>query len=148
VQENLDRLQLNAKLVACDIFETKVWWDKVLFDRILLDAPCSATGVIRRNPDIKILRKSKDIQKLAILQLKILNTVWPTLRKNGLLLYATCSILPQENDMVISRFLDSVSDAAVEKTGLRTGIETSHGRQLLPSVNGYDGFYYARLRKL
>jgi 16S rRNA (cytosine967-C5)-methyltransferase len=148
VQENLDRLQLHTKLVACDIFETNVWWDKVLFDRILLDAPCSATGVIRRNPDIKILRKSKDIQKLAILQLELLNTVWPTLRKNGLLLYATCSILPQENDMVISRFLDSVSDAAVEKTGLRTGIETSHGRQLLPSVNGYDGFYYARLRKL
>ena len=148
VQENLDRLNLQAKLIACDIFETNVWWDEVLFDRILLDAPCSATGVIRRNPDIKILRKSIDIEKLAILQLELLNTVWSTLRKNGLLLYATCSTLPQENDMVISKFLDCTSDAVVEKLELRAGIETSYGRQLLPSVKGHDGFYYARLRKL
>ncbi|MAD57394.1 MAG: 16S rRNA (cytosine(967)-C(5))-methyltransferase [Porticoccus sp.] len=148
VQENIDRLGLKAKLIVCDVLKTENWWDDILFDRILLDAPCSATGVIRRNPDIKLLRKPVDIDTLSILQLELLDTLWKTLKKDGLLLYATCSTLPQENDMVISEFLDCRSDAVTEKIDLRFGIQTIHGKQLLPSVDGHDGFYYARLRKL
>ena len=148
VKENLDRLSYKAELIKCDVLEVSKWWNEEPFDRILLDAPCSATGVIRRHPDVKLLRKSTDIEKLAMLQLELLKAMWPTLKKNGILLYATCSTLPQENDMVILSFLDCTPGAALEKIDLHGGLETSTGRQLIPKVGEHDGFFYARLRKL
>ena len=147
VKANLDRLGLQAQLIACDALETQDWWDGKPFDRILLDAPCSATGVIRRHPDVKLLRKPTDIDKLAILQLALLKALWPLLKEGGILLYATCSILPQENDMVILKFVHSTPEAALETIDLDIGTKTSSGRQLLPKLGGHDGFYYARLRK-
>ena len=147
VKNNLDRLGLEAKLIASDALETQDWWDGVPFDRILLDAPCSATGVIRRHPDVKLLRKPIDIDKLAVLQLALLKALWPLLKEGGVLLYATCSILPQENDMVILSFVASTPEAVVETMDLDIGVKTSSGRQLLPKLGGHDGFYYARLQK-
>ena len=147
VEENLKRLGLQATLVAADAVDTNTWWDDKPFDRILLDAPCSATGVIRRHPDVKLLRKPTDIAKLAKLQLALLNALWPLLQEDGVLLYATCSTLPQENDQVILSFLNSNPSVALEKLSLNAGIETSAGRQLFPQVGGHDGFYYALLKK-
>lgn len=147
VEENLSRLGLNAQLIDADAADTASWWDGKPFDRILLDAPCSATGVIRRHPDVKLLRNPADIAKLAKLQLTLLRALWPLLVEGGLLLYATCSTLPQENDEVIKEFSRDVSDISVESTPVNAGLETPVGRQLLPQVNGHDGFYYALLRK-
>ena len=147
VEENLERLGLQATLVAGDATDTNSWWDGQPFDRILLDAPCSATGVIRRHPDVKLLRKPADIAKLAKLQLTLLNALWPLLKDDGILIYATCSTLPQENDQVVLRFIASNTDAVVKKLDLATGIKTPFGCQLLPQVGGHDGFYYAQLKK-
>lgn len=147
VEENLERLELQAALVAADATDTNTWWDGKPFDRILLDAPCSATGVIRRHPDVKLLRKPADIAKLAELQLTLLNALWPLLKDDGILLYATCSTLPQENDQVILNFLNSNFNAGLEKPSLDAGIETPAGRQLFPQLGGHDGFYYAQLKK-
>ncbi|MEH6617848.1 MAG: 16S rRNA (cytosine(967)-C(5))-methyltransferase RsmB [Porticoccus sp.] len=147
VEENLERLGLQAELIAADAADTNTWWDNKSFDRILLDAPCSATGVIRRHPDVKLLRKPADVAKLAELQLTLLKALWPLLESGGLLLYATCSTLPQENDQVILEFIRPINNVSVEKVAITTGIETPVGRQLLPQINGHDGFYYALLRK-
>jgi 16S rRNA (cytosine967-C5)-methyltransferase len=147
VEENLARLGLAAELKVADANELDSWWDKQPFDRVLLDAPCSATGVIRRHPDIKLLRKPTDIVKLAELQLQLLRSLWQTLSDGGILLYATCSVLPAENDQVIEKFLAETSDAAVHEIDDCWGIKTDYGRQLFPTINGNDGFYYSRLAK-
>ena len=147
VEENLARLGLAAELKVADANELDSWWDKQPFDRVLLDAPCSATGVIRRHPDIKLLRKPTDIVKLAELQLQLLRSLWQTLSDGGILLYATCSVLPDENDQVIEKFLAETSDAAVHEIDDCWGIKTDYGRQLFPTINGNDGFYYSRLGK-
>ena len=147
VEENLTRLGLEAELKVADANQLDSWWDNQTFDRILLDAPCSATGVIRRHPDIKLLRKPTDIVKLAELQLQLLRSLWQTLSDGGILLYATCSVLPEENDQVIEKFLAETPDAAVHKIDGSWGIETDYGRQLFPTINGNDGFYYSRLGK-
>jgi len=147
VQENLDRLQLNAELKAGDGRDTELWWDGQPFDRILLDAPCSATGVIRRNPDIKLTRQADDIAELAQLQGELLDALWPTLVPGGLLLYATCSVLPTENTEVIAAFLARTPAAQELPLQLTCGIAQPHGRQLLPQQSGHDGFYYALLKK-
>ena len=152
VEENLERLELQAALIGADATDTKSWWDEQPFDRILLDAPCSATGVIRRHPDVKLLRKPADIAKLAKLQLTLLNTLWPLLKEGGTLLYATCSILPEENDQVVLKFVDDVESASIEVLKLESqrlnmGLDTPAGHQLFPQVGGYDGFYYALLKK-
>jgi 16S rRNA (cytosine967-C5)-methyltransferase len=143
VQENLQRLQLDAHLIAGDATQPNTWWDGKLYDRILLDAPCSATGVIRRHPDIKWLRKADDIEKLSALQQQILKNIWPLLKSGGTLLYATCSILPQENDQQIEQFLANNSDATLVKINDSDQI----GWQILPSEKNMDGFYYAKLIK-
>jgi len=148
VCENLERLRLAAKLVAADANDLNSWWDGNAFDRILLDAPCSATGVIRRHPDIKILRKPADIDKLAAIQTEILVSLWQTLKPGGILLYATCSVLPIENDQIIRDFIRSQDDAQLVPIDATWGITTDHGRQLFPLENGNDGFYYSRLKKL
>lgn len=145
VSDNLQRLGLSASLVAADARDTESWWDGRGFDRILLDAPCSATGVLRRNPDILIHRKAKDIAALSDLQLDLLDAMWKCLKPGGQLLYATCSVLPQENSDNVQRFLDRHSDAELLPIEANWGLAQPAGRQLLPSTGGADGFFYARL---
>ncbi|MEX0295060.1 16S rRNA (cytosine(967)-C(5))-methyltransferase RsmB [Pseudomonas putida] len=148
VRENLDRLQLDAELVACDARDTASWWDGKPFQRILLDAPCSATGVIRRHPDIKLTRQADDIPALAALQGELLDALWPTLEVGGMLLYATCSSLPTENTEVIEAFLARTPGARELDLATEAGIRQPHGRQLLAQEGGHDGFYYAKLIKI
>lgn len=148
VTENLSRLQLKAQLIAADASEPNTWWDGRLFDRILLDAPCSATGVIRRHPDIKLLKTDADIPNLAALQFKLLTALWPLLKPNGLMVYATCSVLPTENSELITTFLAAHSDATELKIEANWGIIQPHGRQILPTATEMDGFFYCCLQKL
>ncbi len=146
IQENLARLQLQATVICADVNKVNDWWDGKLFDRILLDAPCSASGVVRRHPDIKLLRQAADIPALARQQYEMLHALWPLLKQDGLLLYATCSVFPEENNQVIKRFLGAHQDAQDE--ALSIGIACDHGFQILPGMNTMDGFYYALLRKI
>ncbi len=147
VEENLARLQKPATLLCGDARQSQDWWDEMPFDRILLDAPCSGSGVIRRHPDIKLLRKPADIVKLATLQLEILTELWRLLKPGGRLVYATCSIMPEENTQVIETFLSQTENATESKLDTAWGIEQNCGRQLFPSLEGHDGFYYAVLDK-
>ena len=147
VHENLARLQLTAEIVCADMADTGSWWDGELFDAILLDAPCSATGVIRRHPDIKLLRRREDIDQLADVQARLLATAWSLLKPGGRLLYATCSVLPQENAAQIRRFADATAGLTEEKLDFCWGTACNAGRQLLPQRAGHDGFYYALLHK-
>lgn len=149
VHENLDRLNLTANVITADA-ATKDWWSGEQFDRILLDAPCSGTGVIRRHPDIKWLRKADDIDKLVVLQQQILDNIWSLLKPGGTLLYATCSVLPEENCQQISRFIEQNQDVqliAINCNNPDTD-ENAIGWQLLPDAENMDGFYYAKLLKL
>ncbi|MEJ5862332.1 16S rRNA (cytosine(967)-C(5))-methyltransferase RsmB [Pseudomonas farsensis] len=148
VRENLERLQLDAELIACDARDTTSWWDGKQFQRILLDAPCSATGVIRRHPDIKLTRQADDIPALAALQGELLDALWPTLEVGGMLLYATCSSLPTENTEVIAAFLARTPGARELDLATEAGLRQPHGRQLLAQEGGHDGFYYAKLIKI
>jgi 16S rRNA (cytosine967-C5)-methyltransferase len=145
VETNLQRLNLSAQLIVGDATQPETWWDGKLFDRILVDAPCSALGVIRRHPDIKILRRADDLTVLPALQAEILKSAWTMLKEGGLLVYATCSILKAENENQIETFLAENSNAKeipFEKN------HAKYGWQILTGENGCDGFYYARLRKL
>jgi len=149
VEQNCRRLNLNAQVICGDASQPEQWWDGLQYDKILLDAPCSATGVIRRHPDIKWLRKAPDIDALAILQAKILDEIWPLLKPGGTLLYATCSVLPQENESQINAFIQRQADANVvpiehSKDGQ---IKCPLGWQLLPGEWQQDGFYYCKLVK-
>jgi len=146
--ENLDRLGLKARIVVGDAGKPEHWWDGEAFDAILLDAPCSATGVIRRHPDIKWLRRSGDLASLVETQRLLLRRLWPLLRRGGTLLYATCSILPEENSELITAFIDSQSDARTRTLATDWGRQTTAGRQLLPGEHQMDGFFYAALRKI
>lgn len=147
VNENLERLKLNAQVIQGEAQHPEGWWDGQAFDRILLDVPCSATGVIRRHPDIKLLRKKEDIDNLAQLQGQILRKAWELLKPGGTLLYATCSILSVENSENIAAFLDEQDSAALQPMTLSTGTDTGFGWQLFPQPNGHDGFFYALLKK-
>ncbi|MFC6633892.1 16S rRNA (cytosine(967)-C(5))-methyltransferase RsmB [Microbulbifer taiwanensis] len=151
VAENLERIGAEAELICADAAEADAWWDGQPFDRILLDAPCSATGVIRRNPDIKLLRREADIAELAELQARILRALWKLLRPGGSLLYATCSILPAENAEVVARFVAETGDASDNTPQLLNdapwGEPQAAGVQLFPQPDGGDGFYYALLGK-
>lgn len=155
IESNLARLELSAQLVCGDAAQTDTWWNQTPFDKILLDVPCSATGVIRRNPDIKINRKPDDIDALTTIQAAILKATWATLKEGGYLLYATCSLMPEENEQQIQAFLASQSDAKeVALTTLNPAFNTqigkavSHGMQLFPTLEGHDGFYYCLLQKM
>lgn len=147
VQDNLNRLQLKADLLVADATRPEDWWDGVLFERILLDAPCSALGVVRRHPDIKLLRRAEDIEQLQALQQEILQATWRLLAPGGTLLYATCSILQQENELQIERFLEQHNDAQELPIEADWGIKRPFGRQILTGSQSMDGFYYARLQK-
>ncbi|WP_133405407.1 16S rRNA (cytosine(967)-C(5))-methyltransferase RsmB [Parashewanella tropica] len=146
VNENLERLNVSAQTIHGDAANIDSWWQGDKFDRILLDAPCSATGVIRRHPDIKWLRQSKDIEELAKLQSQILDHCWQWLKPGGTLLYATCSILPEENAEQIKAFLARQSDAKLEGFAEQNS-QDSIGWQITPGESNMDGFYYARLKK-
>ena len=147
VSDTLQRLKLPAKLVVGDAAKPEDWWEGQLFERILLDAPCSALGVIRRHPDIKLLRRAEDIEPLQILQQNILRAVWPLLAPGGIMLYATCSILKQENEQQIEAFLTEYPDAVELPIDADWGFAGSHGRQIMTGESSMDGFYYARIRK-
>ena len=147
VSENILRLNLSADLVVGDAANPEAWWDGEVFDRILLDVPCSALGVIRRHPDIKLLRKPEDIQVLRDVQQRILKAVWPLLASAGVILYATCSILKQENEQQIAVFLAEHPDAVEIPITADWGFAVSHGRQILPGDSAMDGFYYALIKK-
>jgi len=148
IADNLRRLGLDAKLVQADANDTAAWWDGSGFDRILLDAPCSSSGVIRRHPDIKMLRREEDIAKLAAQQMRLLTNLWPKLERGGILVYSTCSLFPEENWHLVSHFLQQTPDAIEKPIEANWGYAVDVGRQLLPKSNGHDGFYYARLEKV
>ena len=147
VAQNLARLGLSATLLSADAATPSAWWDGKPFERILLDAPCSASGVIRRHPDIKSLRRAGDIATLVTLQATILDALWPLLAPGGMLLYATCSILPEENHQQLASFLARHGDAQEQVIDAAWGQAAAIGRQILPNQDGMDGFYYACIRK-
>lgn len=144
IQENLDRLGTTCQVTQTDFLT----YTGEKFDRILLDVPCSATGIIRRHPDIKLLRDRDDVDKLSITQSRLLATAWNFLETGGELLYSTCSILPQENELVVSDFANEREDLVVLPVDIAEGIALTIGRQLFPTIDGHDGFYIARLRKV
>jgi len=151
VGETLDRLVLHdrALLQSADAANLDSWWDKQAFDSILLDAPCSGTGVIRRHPDIKLLRRASDIDELVKTQQALMLALWSTLKPGGRMLYATCSILKVENEQQLSWFMQQHSDAKPIPLSLGVGqIRESGCVQILPGEQGMDGFFYALLEKL
>lgn len=135
IAENLQRLKLNAQLKVADCSVVTPWWDGRPFDAILADVPCSASGVVRRHPDIKTLRRESDIRRFVHAQESILDALWPLLKPGGKLLYATCSIFPEENSAQIDAFCVR-----------QPGVTRVHEEQLLPREEN-DGFYYALLQK-
>ena len=143
LRDTLTRLKLDATVTRADAARTDTWWDGNLFDRILLDAPCSATGVIRRHPDIKRLKRPEQIPFLQTSQAELLAALWPILKPGGRLVYSTCSVLHDENDRVIGAFLASQPSANPETIRAEWGTTTVYGRQLLPCLDNTDGFYYA-----
>ncbi|MEW6332195.1 MAG: 16S rRNA (cytosine(967)-C(5))-methyltransferase RsmB [Pseudomonadota bacterium] len=147
IEENLTRLKLGAKTVVGDAANPASWWDGRPFDRILADVPCSATGVIRRHPDIKVRRQPGDLPRLVATQQQILEGLWPLLKPGGKLLYVTCSILPDENENRVTAFLQRHPDATEDVLTTDAGRARTVGRQIVPGEAGMDGFYYARLRK-
>ncbi len=147
VRDNLQRLRLKAKLITGDASEPEAWWDGRPYDRILLDAPCSASGVIRRHPDIKHLRRDEDMETLVRTQQQILHALWPLLASGGMLLYATCSVLAEENNLQIEKFLGDCNDARLAPLEANWGTATTAGRQILPGEENMDGFFYACLHK-
>lgn len=150
VAQHLDQLGLaspRVRTVVGDAADTAAWWDGRPFDAILLDAPCSATGIIRRQPDIKWHRRAADIPTLAALQARLLDALWPLLKPGGRLLYATCSVLRDENERLIAGFLDRRPDALPRPLDARFGRGSGAGRQRLPGEDGMDGFFYALLGK-
>ncbi|MGH8173110.1 MAG: 16S rRNA (cytosine(967)-C(5))-methyltransferase RsmB, partial [Rhodanobacteraceae bacterium] len=147
VTENLARLGLTADVRAGDATAPATWWDGRPFDRILLDAPCTATGIIRRQPDIKLHRRAADIAPLAATQKRLLHALWPMLAPGGRLVYATCSLLRAENESVLAAFRADCADAREIAVPPQYGVAAGGGRQNLPGAGGMDGFYYAIVEK-
>ena len=152
VTETLDRLRLEATVLTADASEPKGWWDGEPFDAVLIDAPCSASGVIRRHPDIKHNRRQSDLATLAETQSALLEALWPLLAPGGRLLYVTCSVFAVENEAVIGRFLEAQPDAVEKHVLQNNNIQAlmtprPHGFQVLPGTEGLDGFYFACLEK-
>lgn len=148
LESTLARLQLNADIRVADATKMPSWNPPQNgYDRILIDAPCSGLGVIRRHPDIKHHRRPTDIDTLEIVQAKILDGLWPLLKPNGLMLYMTCSVLPKENEKQIIKFLKRTGDAKLLEIQHPNGLNLEHGVQTLPGLHGMDGFYYCLLGK-
>ncbi|MCX4192477.1 16S rRNA (cytosine(967)-C(5))-methyltransferase RsmB [Methylophaga sp. OBS1] len=147
IADNLSRLNLSASLVATDAADTGLWWDGEAFDRILVDAPCTGSGVIRRHPDIKLLRRPEDIDQLAETQKQLLDNLWPLLKPGGLMVYTTCSAFKQENEQQIEAFLQRHPDAAEVRPDRPPAQPRPFGFQRLPGDDVMDGFYYACLQR-
>ncbi len=152
VRGNLRRAGLHVELLAADAGAPGQWWDGTAFDRILLDVPCSALGVIRRHPDIRLRRTPRDVDKLPALQGRLLRACWPLLARGGILVYSTCTVTRSENGAVISSFLGDAPDAGIVPARDWTGWpgfgeDDGFGRQILPGEAGADGFYYAAVTK-
>jgi 16S rRNA (cytosine967-C5)-methyltransferase len=152
VRENLDRLGFTGnsglELLTADAAKPDAWWDGVPYQRILLDAPCTATGVIRRHPEIKWLRTKDQLKKVVLTQEKLLTQLWPLLEPGGILVYATCSVLADENIRQISRFVANHADAQSTALEVTWGRRQDFGRQILPGEEEMDGFYYACIHKM
>lgn len=147
IHENLRRLGLSAMVLTADAVHPGDWWDRQAFQRILLDAPCSASGVIRRHPDIKAHRRPQDVSAAVVLQARLLAALWPLLARGGKLLYATCSVFCEENTEQARAFLKAHADAKPLGLNARWGVSKLPGRQILTGQNGMDGFYYACMEK-
>jgi 16S rRNA (cytosine967-C5)-methyltransferase len=149
VRDNLQRLDLSKRVKLCvaDAARPDTWWDGRPFDRLLLDAPCTATGVIRRHPEIKWLRTPSQVEESVSLQTRLLDALWPLLKPGGMLLYATCSVLAAENREQAAAFIERHDDAAADMPELDWGLASGPGRQILPGDKEMDGFYYARVQK-
>ena len=146
------RLGHSVELIVDDASDIQSWWDSIFFDLILLDAPCSSSGVIRRHPDIKHLRRKNDIYTFQKKQLKIINAMWKILAPKGRLLYVTCSVFKEENDEVMNQFLKKHDNVAFQELLLNNNIlkkmiKTRHGYQLFPGAINTDGFYFSCLKK-
>ncbi len=148
IQDNLTRLRHDASLQCADAARPDSWWDGCLFDRILLDAPCSGTGVIRRHPDIKLHRRPGDISALADDQQSLLEALWPLLSRGGMMLYATCSMLKDENERQIEAFMARHPDARIVSQPTELAFARPFGQQFFTGHYGLDGFFYARLAKV
>ncbi|MEM7563606.1 MAG: 16S rRNA (cytosine(967)-C(5))-methyltransferase RsmB [Pseudomonadota bacterium] len=148
VQQNLERVGRTARLVVGDAAQPNEWFEGEMYDRALLDVPCTASGVIRRHPDIRLLRRENDIMSLAGQQQKIIDAVWSLLKPGGMMLYSTCSIFKRENEKQVAALLERHTDASeIDLSSSDWGIKTQHGRQLFPGDENMDGFYYALLTK-
>jgi 16S rRNA (cytosine967-C5)-methyltransferase len=155
IESTLKRLQLKARLLTADFLEYDLWWDGELFDRILLDVPCSATGVIRRHPDIKVHRKITDIQPLLEIQKKMLAQAWKMLKPGGKLIYATCSLFKDENEQQMIEFSSQHIVREYKMPKKFTNLFKQHiknpslmGYQIFPGEMGMDGFYFCALEKI
>jgi 16S rRNA (cytosine967-C5)-methyltransferase len=149
IQQNLERLQVQAQIVAADAADTSKWWDGQLFDGILLDAPCTASGIGRRHPDVRWLRRETDVAQLANIQAKLLKALWPLVKPGGRLLYCTCSVFKAEGETQIQTFVQHNTDALIlPSPGHLTPSNATSDVSLRDNVMGeHDGFYYALLEK-
>ncbi len=149
VAQNLQRLALQARIVVGDAAQPDAWWDGVLFDGILLDAPCTASGIVRRHPDVRWLRRPTDIAQLAALQAKLLETLWPLLKPGGRLVYCTCSVFRAEGDKQIQTFVAHHTDALLMPSPGHLLPQKSTAGPVFPDnlLREHDGFYYALLEK-
>lgn len=147
VKDNLKRLDLEAEVLEGDAMHPESWWDGKPYDRILLDAPCSATGVIRRHADIKLLRTPEEVEEITKIQQAMLSSLWKLLAPGGRLVYATCSILPEENELQIAAFAAANADCKLVTSQWSWGRPTGHGQQILPGEFNMDGFFYSLLLK-
>lgn len=148
VRDTLERTGGQAQLLAADATDPAAWWDGKPFDVVLLDAPCSATGIVRRQPDVLLHRTPEDVHAAVTLQSRLLDSLWRVLKPGGVLLYATCSILKDENELQVAAFLARTADARAETLDDSYGRLAGPGRQRLPGECAMDGFFYARVRRL
>jgi 16S rRNA (cytosine967-C5)-methyltransferase len=147
IHQNLERLELQAETRVADASSPAAWWSGQKFHKILLDAPCSATGVIRRHPEIKWLRSGGQVDEVVRTQAALLEALWPLLEPGGMLVYATCSILRRENSEQVRQFVENHAEAVIDFPGVEWGTVEPFGRQILPGEAQMDGFFYAVLRK-
>ena len=149
IQQNLDRLKVKAQIIAADAAHTADWWDRQSFDGILLDAPCTASGIGRRHPDVRWLRRETDVAQLANIQAKLLKALWPLVKPGGRLLYCTCSVFKAEGETQIQTFVQHNTDALIlPSPGHLTPSSATSDASLRDNVMGeHDGFYYALLEK-
>jgi len=147
IHETLNRLGLHANVQVADAAESHKWWDGVKYDKILLDAPCSATGVIRRHPEIKWLRTVAQVDAAVLTQQQLLSALWPLLKPGGRFVYVTCSVLKRENSGQIQHFLAQTDNANEQTPAVEWALGEPAGCQILPGEAQMDGFFYAVLRK-